>query len=97
MRAQPVDPRDERWEDSRPVYRVYFWKRLQPERADSGWRSDEWRLEDADVDQVLEWAHAKAAGRRFVAYVEVTRSQPDGLGLVRLFGTDPTDPTESLW
>jgi hypothetical protein len=93
VQAHPVDPRDERWEDSRPAYRVYFWDRLEPERADSMWRSDEWRLTGADVDQVLEWAHATAAGRQFVVYVEVTRGSVDGLGLVRLLGTDPADPS----
>jgi hypothetical protein len=91
MQAQPVDPRDNRWEVSRPSYRVYFWERLEPERVGSGWSSNEWRLEGADVDEVLAWAHARAAGRPFVAYVEVPLSQPDGLGLVRLLGTDPTD------
>jgi len=30
-----------------------------------------------------------------VLYVEVTHSAPDGCGLIRLLGTDPTDP--SLW
>jgi hypothetical protein len=91
MLAQPVDPRDQRWEVPKPIYRVYFWERQTPERTDSGWASDEWRLEDTDIDEVLKWAQAKATSRRFVVYVEVTGAQPDGLGLVRLLGTDPTD------
>jgi hypothetical protein len=91
MLAQPVDPRDQRWEVPKPIYRVYFWERQAPERTDSGWTSNEWRLEDTDIDEVLEWAQAKAASRRFVVYAEVTGGQPDGLGLVRLVGTDPTD------
>jgi hypothetical protein len=91
MLAQPVDPRDQRWEVAKPVYRVYFWERQTPERTDSGWTSDEWQLEDADIGEVLEWAQAKAASRQFGVYVEVTQGQPDGLGLVRLLGTDPTD------
>jgi hypothetical protein len=65
-----------------------------PEQADTGWTSDEWQLEDADIDEVLEWVQAKAASRRFVVHVEVTQGQPDDLGLVRLLGTDPTDPTD---
>lgn len=93
MLAQPVDPRDQRWEVPKPIYRVYFWERQAPERAGSGWTSDEWRLEDTDIDEVLEWAQAKAASRRFVVYVEVTEGQSDGLGLVRLCGTDPTEPS----
>jgi hypothetical protein len=91
MLARPVDPRDQRWEVAKPVYRVYFWERQRPERTDSGWTSDEWQLEDADIGEVLEWAQAKAASRQFGVYVEVTQGQPDGLGLVRLLGTDPTD------
>jgi hypothetical protein len=95
MLAQPVDPRDQRWEVPRPAYRVYFWERQTPERANSGWTCDEWRLEDADISEVLEWAQAKTASRRFVVYVEVTQGQPDDLGLVRLLGTDPTDPGDT--
>lgn len=91
MLAQPVDPRDQRWEVPKPIYRVYFWGCPTPEIADSMWTSDEWRLEDADIDEVLAWARAKAADRRFVVYVEVAGGQPDDLGLVRLIGTDPTE------
>ena len=91
MLAQPVDPRDQRREVPKPIYRVYFWECQTPERTDSGWTCDEWRLEDTDIDEVLQWAQAKAASRRFVVYVEVTGGQPDGLGLVRLLGTDPTE------
>jgi hypothetical protein len=80
---------------TRPAYRVYFWERQTPERADTGWTSDEWQLEDADIDEVLEWVQAKAASRRFVVYVEVTQGQPDDLGLVRLLGTGPTDPGDT--
>ena len=47
MLARPVDPRDQRWEVPKAVYRVYFWERPAPERTDSMWTSDEWRLEDA--------------------------------------------------
>ena len=38
---------------------------------------------------------AKVASRRFVVYVEVTQGQPDDLGLVRLLGTDPTEPGDT--
>jgi hypothetical protein len=91
MLAQPVDPRDQRWEVPEPIYRVCFWDCPAPERADSMWTSDEWQLEGSDIDEVLAWAQAKAEGRRFVVYAEVTGGQPSGLGLVRLLGTDPTD------
>lgn len=91
--AQPVDPCDQRWEVPTPIYRVYFWERQTPERTD-GWTSDEWRLEDTDVDEVLERAQAKATSRRFVVCVEVNGGQPEGLGLVRLLGTDPADASQ---
>jgi hypothetical protein len=91
MQVRRVDPRDARWEVSRPVYRVYFWERLMPERPDSAWGSDEWQLEDADIDEVLNWARSRAAGRRFVVYAGVVGGQPEGPGLVRLLGTDPLD------
>src|ERR1700753_2522073 len=96
MQARSVDPRDQRWEVPQPVYRVYFWERSTPERTDGMWTSDEWRLEDTDIDEVLAWARAKAAGRRFVVYVEVTGGQPDDLGLVRLLGHDPTEASPTL-
>ena len=91
MQAHPVDPRDQRWEVPKPVYRVYFWQRPAPELTGSSWNSDEWRLEDADVDEVLSWAQAKAATRQFVVYAEVNHGPPDGLGLLRLLGTDPSE------
>ena len=91
MLVQRVDPRDQQWEIAKPTYRVYFWARLEPENAGSGWASDEWQLKDADISEVLRWAQADAASRRFVAYVEVTHDQPGSLGLVRLAGTDPTN------
>ncbi len=91
MQAQPVDPRDKRWEDSWPAYRVYFWGPMGPPSS-GAWASDEWRLTDTDIDQVLEWANARASGGQFVVYVEVNRSTDDGSGLVRLLGPDPTDP-----
>jgi hypothetical protein len=91
MQAQPVDPRDQRWEVPKPVYRDYFWERPTPELTGSAWSSDEWRLADSDVDEVLSWAQAKAATRQFVVYAEVNHGQLDGLGLVCLFGTDPSE------
>jgi hypothetical protein len=66
MQVRQVDPRDTLWEVSQPVYRVYFWGRQTPLRANSGWTSDEWQIEDADIHEVLNWAHDNAAGRRYV-------------------------------
>jgi hypothetical protein len=89
VRVHQVDPRDIRWEVDHPSYRVYFWHQPSPDPADSMWHSDEWEIGGADVDQVLTWASDHAAGRRYVIYVRV--DDRDGLGLVRLLGTDPTE------
>jgi hypothetical protein len=47
---------------------------------------DDYELESADVAEALAWAEAERGGRTFVVYACVPR---DGLGLVRLHGTDP--------
>jgi hypothetical protein len=81
VKARRIDPRDERWEIYSPDYRVYFWR---PEGI-----SDEWELTGADdVEAVMRWAQDHCDGRTFVIYVNVARNE--GLGLVRLFGVDPT-------
>jgi hypothetical protein len=86
MRAAHVDPRDQRWEDDSPAYRVYFWT------GDSS--CEEWQLTGADVDEVLAWADEHADGRTMSIWV--VRSDADGVGLIRLAGVDPTaDP--STW
>jgi hypothetical protein len=80
VRAEPVDPRDAGWELHEVAYRVYFWQ---------GTSSDEWRLTEADVREVLTWAHENAHGRRITVWVEHVA---DGeLGLIRLEGWEPTD------
>ncbi len=79
MEITTIDPRDQSWEVDRPDYRVYFF--------DSG-ASIEYELRGADVPEVLRWAETQCRGRLFVIYVCVRTG--GGLGLVRLFGTDPT-------
>jgi hypothetical protein len=79
VRAEPVDPGDIRWERDEVAYRVYFWR---------GTSSDEWRIAEADVTEVLAWAHEKAQGRRITIWVEDTNN--DGLGMIRLEGWEPT-------
>lgn len=74
----PVDPRDQTWELGRLTYRVYF--------HDAGGASEEHEVRDADVDEVLAWAEAERGARTFVLYACVPT---DGLGLVRLHGSDP--------
>lgn len=94
MEAQPVDPRDIKWQVGAPAYRVYFWDQaaappgVPPERM--GWRLESMRLTSVrDVDEVLEWARApERPSRRFVVYAEVTNTADPGL--VWLLGDDPT-------
>jgi hypothetical protein len=78
MHATSVDPRDQTWEVDRPSYRVYF------HNADGA--SDEYEVSGADVDEVFAWAEKHRGPRTFVLYACVAL---DGLGLLRLAGTDP--------
>jgi hypothetical protein len=87
MHAMPVDPRISWWEVDQPTYQVYFW---QPSSnvPDATWTSDEWRLTEADVHEVLAWTEDQARGRRITVWVELVRDgQP---GLVRISGWEPT-------
>jgi len=75
-----VDPRDQRWECDTPTYRVHF---------HAGTTSDEYEVRGADdVHEVIRWAGSDPAGRPYVLYVRVDQ---DGLGLVRLAGSDPNE------
>lgn len=78
METTMVDPRDQRWELGQPNYRVYFHR--------GNGTSYEYEVTGGDVDEVIAWAKATAAGRTFVLYACVPH---DGLGLVRLLGADP--------
>ncbi len=55
----------------------------------NGWRSAEFEITDADIDDVLDWAtHRDSNHDSFTVYA---CHQDDGrLGLIRLLGTDPT-------
>ena len=88
MKAEPVDPRETSWENNDPVYRVHFWHR-QSDRSMPGWVSDEWRLSNVDVAEVLAWAEAQAEGRRVTIWVEHDNDR-DGPGMIRLLGWEPT-------
>jgi len=77
VRANPVDPRDIRWEVDHPAYLVHFWQKGM---------TDEWELDGADVDEVLRWAADNAGGRHYAVYASV--SDDDGRGLIRLLGSD---------
>jgi hypothetical protein len=90
MDASPVDPRDVTWEESNPVYRVYFWEDTAAvSGADSAWKSHEWRLVGAtNVQAALAWATgAVGRGRRFQLFVETLTAA--GAGLLLLTESDP--------
>ncbi len=73
-----IDPRDQSWEVHQPDYRVYF---FEPGS------SAEYELRRVDVVEVLQWAETECQGRPFVIYACAHTGV--GLGLLRLFGTDP--------
>ncbi len=78
MDVRAVDPRDQTWEISQPKYRVYF--------NDENGAADEYEIEGTDVAGVMSWAETQRNGRNFVLYACVPH---DGLGLLRLAGSDP--------
>ena len=88
VKAEPIDPRDTFWEKDDPAYRVYFWHR-QSDRPMAGWVSDEWRLSNVDVAEVLVWAEKQAGERRVTIWVEHD-SVHSGRGMIRLLGWEPT-------
>lgn len=86
MKAVQIDPRDTTWEADFPAFRVYFWRGSM----ESIWASDEWRITEADVSEVLDWAASNADGRYLTIWVEAEdRGQ---LGMIRLQGWEPTRP-----
>lgn len=80
MEIRGVDPRDQTWEFPNPTYRVYF--------HDLNGASDEYEVDGGDVDEVFAWAEAHRRGRTFVLYACVRH---EGLGLLRLAGSDPNE------
>jgi hypothetical protein len=80
VRTESVDPRDIRWERDEVAYRMYFWR--------GAGESDEWRVTEADVSEVLDWARATAQGRYVTMWVEHT--DDSDLGMIRLEGWEPT-------
>jgi hypothetical protein len=94
MQAGPVDPRDARTEEAHPEYRVTFWERLWAPAdiplSRVGCRSDDWSLVGAtSVFEVLAWADAHCGPHRAYTVSVFTLER----SLIRLAGTDPTDPT----
>jgi hypothetical protein len=85
LSVRGVDPRDQRWGIDHPRYRVYFWS------SDSA--CDEYELSGGDVHEVIAWAEERSrGGGHYVLYAVVP--DDDGVGLIRLAGTDPTEPLD---
>lgn len=87
MQVDRVDPRDIQWEVEFPAYRVYFWRHAS-ESDSSGWASEEWELQVDNVSDALAWAEENSKLRPFAVYARVPPA--DGIGLIRLFGSDPS-------
>ena len=77
---ESVDPRDQTWEVTHPRYRVYF--------HDAHGAAEELEVAGADVSEILGWAETERRGRTYVLYV---CAPLNGLGLVRLQGSDPNE------
>jgi hypothetical protein len=86
MQVRQVDPRDQGCAVDTPKYRSYFWSPL-----DGAWAADEWELDAADVTEAICWAEEHSDGRDYVLYAVIT-AEGGRVGLVRLYGFDPTDP-----
>jgi len=80
MLVSSVDPRDQTWEVTDPSYRVYF--------HDAHGAAEELEITGADVSEIIGWAETERRGRTYVLYV---CAPVNGLGLVRLQGSDPTE------
>lgn len=90
MEIVEVDPRDVRWEDDLPEYRVTLW-------SSGGAASWEYLIAGADgVRAVLDWLkqQTRPEGRHADHVAEVfivARCREDGLGLLRLGGQRPRE------
>jgi hypothetical protein len=84
------------WEIADPVYRVDFWHRPDPplgvEPDQVGYKQHSYEIRNAaGLEEVRIWAEENANGRLFVVYVQIPAA-PDGPGVVRITGKDPTWP-----
>lgn len=90
MEVDRADPRDQRWEVSRPTYRVYFWSNTRRSAC------QEFELIGADsVHDVFRWADEQTSEGPLEGWLpEVwlrVDDRVDGLGLIRLSGPEFED------
>lgn len=94
MRVRGIDPRDTAWEVDIPTFRVHFWEpQGAPGQRNVAFTSYEYEVTEADAHDVIRWAEQEAGPHRtYTLYVLASDGRQ--LGMVRLAGQDPTDPTE---
>jgi len=90
MRIESVDERDSTWDRHDATYRVYLFS--GGDRGGS-WATDTYNVEDADVDEVIDWAKSRmGSGDQFsIALREV---EGDERGLIWLVGSDLNDGSD---
>lgn len=96
VNAHPLERDDVagiRWEVYDPDYRVDYWHQLAPLPGTPpemmGYKQDSHGISGVrDVNEVLAWAEANAAGRSFVVYAGY--GSGDERGIIRVYGADPT-------
>lgn len=81
MKVYGIDPRLYTTELHHVRYRVNFW--------DTNMASDEWELDEADVDEVLAWVEENAKGRTYSVWAVVPDGNRTSPMMVRLMGEDP--------
>jgi hypothetical protein len=79
LRAVLVDPRDTRWEEPSPTYRVTLWNV-------GGRGSADYEITGASLDEVIEWAELNRPGYGQYAIGVVVDDSKQGRGLVMLAG-----------
>jgi len=90
VRIENADERDSGWEDSRPRYRVYFF-RGGGDRPGRSWDVLVKDVLDAEVLGVVAWAEGEIADEGLFAVALVNQSASGERGLTWLVGMDAND------
>jgi hypothetical protein len=88
MKFDGIDPHLSGGGSSEPDYEVSFWS-----WQGTGWLESWVTIQEADVDEVLEWVRENAEGRHFTVWARSIVQQVDGrltAFSIRLVGTEPT-------
>ena len=79
LRAVLVDPRDQRWEETHPTYRVTLWNV-------GGRGSADYEITGATLAQVVEWAELNRPGYGRYTVAVMVDDRQRGRGLIVLAG-----------